>query len=68
MTRYPKKGKGSEWTITELNAIPNDWHGDTLSDGGGLSGEVRVGKNDVAIRFKYAYRWQGKIKWYQCAT
>lgn len=68
MTRYPKKGKGSEWTIAELNAIPNDWHGDTLSDGGGLSGEVRVGKNDVAIRFKYAYRWQGKIKWYQCGT
>jgi integrase len=68
MTRYPKNGKGSEWTIAELNAVPKDWHGDTLSDGGGLSGEVRVGATETAIRFKYAYRWQNKVKWYQCGT
>ena len=68
MTRYPKKGKGSEWTIAELNAIQAAWHGDTLSDGGGLSGEVRAGVNGVSIRFKYAYRWEGKVKWHQCGT
>lgn len=68
MTRYPKNGKGSEWTIAELNAISSDWHGDTLSDGGGLSGEVRVGPTGTAIRFKYAFRWHGKVKWYQCGT
>ena len=43
MTRYPKAGEGQRWTIRELLAIPETWKGDTLSDGGGLSGEVRIG-------------------------
>ena len=69
MTRYPRAGKGSKWTIRELNAIPAEWHGDTLSDGGGLSGEVRLLKNgNISIRFKYAFRWEGKLKWYQLGT
>lgn len=42
MTRYPKAGKGGEWKVKELQVIPADWKGDTISDGGGLSGEVRV--------------------------
>jgi hypothetical protein len=45
MTRYPKAGEGQRWTIRELLAIPETWKGDTLSDGGGLSGEVRVSKD-----------------------
>ena len=36
MTRYPKSGKGSKWTIKELVAIKPEWKGDTLSDGEGL--------------------------------
>lgn len=69
MTRYPKTGKGTKWTIRELNAIPAEWHGDTLSDGGGLSGEVRfISNGNASIRFKYAFRWEGKVKWFQLGT
>ncbi len=38
-TRYPKKGKGSKWTPKELDAIPVEWKGDSVSDGEGLSGD-----------------------------
>lgn len=69
MTRYPKSGKGSKWTVAELKAIPPEWKGDTISDGEGLTGEVRVtSDNDVSVRFKYAFRWDGKIAWYSCGT
>lgn len=69
MTRYPKAGKGGEWKVKELQAIPADWKGDTISDGGGLSGEVRVKANgSISIRFKYAFRWGGKVAWHQCGT
>ncbi|PAU88774.1 integrase [Pseudomonas sp. WN033] len=69
MTRYPKAGKGSKWTIRELNAIPPEWHGDTLADGNGLYGEVRFSKKGSAsVRFKYAFRWEGKTRWYQLGT
>ncbi|TAN29986.1 MAG: site-specific integrase [Castellaniella sp.] len=68
-TRYPKAGKGGKWTIRELQSIPTDWHGDTLSDGEGLSGEVRVAKSGkTTARFKYAFRWQNKVAWFQCGT
>lgn len=68
-TRYPKSGKGRPWTIRELQSISADWHGDTLSDGEGLSGEVRISKDGkTSIRFKYAFRWESKIRWYQCGT
>ncbi|WP_193086766.1 site-specific integrase [Advenella sp. FME57] len=68
MTRYPKKGKGARWTLRELNAIPVDWEGDTLSDGGGLSGEVRVNDGSVSVRWRYAFRWETRISWFQCGT
>ena len=69
MTRYPKKGKGHGWTAVELKGVIPEWRGDTLSDGEGLSGEVRVGASgDVAIRWKYAFRWEGKVVWYQAGT
>lgn len=68
-TRYPKSGKGKPWTIRELQTIPADWQGDTLSDGDGLSGEVRISKDGkVSVRFKYAFRWETKIRWHQCGT
>ncbi|AWM80594.1 integrase [Gammaproteobacteria bacterium ESL0073] len=69
MTRYPKKGKGTKWTQKELLAIPTQWVNDTLADGDGLIGEVRVSKvGDVSIRFKYGLKWQGKKCWYSCGT
>ena len=69
MTRYPKGGKGSKWTVAELKAIPPDWQGDTLSDGDGLSGEVRVAAGRaVSVRFKSAFKWEGKVVWHQCGT
>lgn len=69
MTRYPKSGKGKKWTQLELKVVPAIWKGDTLSDGGGLSGEVRVSSDGVvSIRFKYAFKWIGKVTWYQCGT
>jgi len=69
MTRYPKQGKGRKWTIKELAAIDATWRGDTISDGHGLSGEVRVASDGaITIRFKYAYKSEGKGSWHQCGT
>lgn len=69
MTRYPKGGKGKKWTLLELKAIPREWHGDSLSDGDGLSGEVRVADDGtVSVRFKYAFKWAAKVNWHQCGT
>jgi integrase len=45
------------------------WRGDTLSDGDGLSGEVRANSdNEISIRFKYAFKWKRKVTWHQCGT
>lgn len=69
MTRYPRSGKGRRWTALELKAVTAAWRGDSLSDGDGLVGEVRVASDTtVSIRFKYAFKWQGKVNWYQCGT
>lgn len=68
MTRYPKTGKGTRWTAKELKAIPDTWLGETLSDGEGLAGEIRVGQDGVSVRWRYAYRWEGKLRWFQCGT
>ncbi len=69
MTRYPKKGKGGQWTVKELDAVTADWKGDRLSDGEGLQGEVRVSADGaVSIRFLYIFRWQEKSAWFSCGT
>ena len=67
MTRYPKSGKGSKWTIKELAAIKPEWKGDTLSDGEGLSGEVRY-SGSVSIHFRYAFKWVNKVAWQYCGA
>jgi len=67
MTRYPKSGKGSKWTIKELDAIKQEWKGDTLSDSEGLSGEVRF-SGSVSIHFRYAFKWSDKIAWHYCGS
>lgn len=67
MTRYPKSGKGSKWTIKELAAIKPEWNGDTLSDGEGLSGEVRF-SGSVSIHFRYAFKWADKVAWHYCGA
>jgi integrase len=69
MTRYPKDGKGAKWTPKELDSITPLWKGDTISDGGGLSGAVRVGADDkVSIRFQYIFRIGNKTSFFQCGT
>jgi integrase len=69
MTRYPKVGKGAKWTPKELDSISPLWKGDTLSDGGGLSGEVRVSMNEsVSIRFQYRFRIGNKTTVFQCGS
>ncbi|MEQ1741063.1 MAG: Arm DNA-binding domain-containing protein [Candidatus Nitrotoga sp.] len=67
MTRYPKSGKGSKWTIKELNAVKPEWKGDTLSDGEGLSGDVRF-SGSVSIHFRYAFKWADKVAWHYCGA
>ncbi len=67
MTRYPKSGKGTKWTIKELNAVKPEWKGDTLSDGDGLSGEVRF-SGLVSIHFRYAFKWADKVAWHYCGA
>ena len=69
MTRYPKSGKGGKWTVVELKSIPASWKGDSVSDGGGLSGEVRVSlSNDVSVAFRYGFKLNGKKAWHYCGT
>ncbi len=69
MTRYPSNQKTNKWTSLELKNIPNAWKGDTLSDGEGLSGEVRVSASGIAsVRFKYAFKWGGKVNWFSCGS
>ena len=67
MMRYPKKGKGSKWTTKELDSVKPEWRGDTLSDGEGLSGEVRF-SGTVSIHFRYAFKWSGKVAWHYCGS
>jgi integrase len=67
VTRYPKSGKGSKWTVVELRAVPLEWKGDTLSDGSSLSGEVRLSASgDVSISFRYGFKLDGKKAWHYC--
>ncbi|MET4576757.1 tyrosine-type recombinase/integrase [Ottowia thiooxydans] len=69
MTRYPRSGKGRRWTILELRAISPDWAGDTLADGDGLVGEVRIARDKaVSLVFRCAFRWEGKLTWHYCGT
>lgn len=68
MTRYPKTGKGTRWTAKELQAISKAWLGETLSDGEGLTGEIRSTQDGVSVRWRYAYRWEAKLHWFQCGT
>ncbi len=67
MTRYPKSGKGSKWTIKELDAIKSEWKGDTLNDSDGLSGEVRFSEA-VSIHFRFAFKWLDKVAWHYCGA
>ena len=67
MTRYPASGKGNNWTVLELKAITALWKGDSVADGGGLTGEVRVsGGSHVTVPFKFAFKWNGKVSWHYC--
>lgn len=67
-TRYPKGGKGRKWTAIELKNIPADWKGDTLSEEG-LQGEVRVNQDGgISIRWKTAFKWEGKLSWFYCGS
>lgn len=68
MNRYPKRGKGFRWTVKELEAIPLSWKGDTLADGDGLQGEVRLHGANVSVTWRYAYKWEGKTKRHYCGT
>lgn len=69
MTRYPKKGKGGRWTQKELLAIPASWVNDSIADGDGLVGEVRVSSaGEVSVRFKYGMKWDGRRCWFSCGS
>lgn len=69
MTRYPRQGKGRRWTVKELEAVQASWKGDTLSDGDGLSGEVRSSDGGaIFLPFRYAFKWEGKVTWHYCGS
>lgn len=69
MTRYPNNEKGRKWSSKELDAITSGWKGDTISDGGGLSGTVRVNADgQISIRFQYVFRIGKKSSFFQCGT
>lgn len=55
--------------MKELEAVPATWKGDTLSDGDGLSGEVRLSDGGaVFLPFRYAFKWEGKVTWHYCGS
>ena len=66
MVTRKSNAKNGKWTIKELEAIKPEWLGDTISDGEGLFGEVRVNKNGVKVSFKYGFKWKGKKVWHYC--
>jgi integrase len=69
MTRYPKSGRGRRWTVIELKAISAEWRGDSLADGDGLIGTVRVGDNNVVtVHWRYAFKRDGRVAWHYCGT
>ena len=69
MTRYPNDKQGDKWNVAQLKAIPTEWNGDTLNDTEALFGKVRVsGFGVVSVRFMYAFKWQGNVKWRSCGT
>lgn len=72
MLRYPSnkiENKGKRWTVKQLEAIPPSWKGDTICDGGGLNGDVRVlSSGEVKIAFKYSFSFQGKSARFYCGT
>jgi len=69
MTRYPKSGHGRRWTVAELKAIGASWHGDTLADGDGLSGTVRLGDGKaVTVHWRYAFKRERRVAWHYCGT
>jgi len=66
MATRKSTSKNGKWTIKELEAIIPEWVGDTISDGEGLVGEVRVNKNGVKVSFKYGFKLNGKKVWHYC--
>ncbi len=62
-----RKAVNGQWTVKELEAIPPEWKGDTIADGNGLFGDVRVnGKGEVKVSFRYAFKLEGKVRWFYC--
>ena len=69
MTRYPKSGKGKKWTQKELESVPAEWAGDSLSDGDGLTGEVRAGSDGtVSAVFRFGFKWEGRKARFYCGA
>ena len=69
MTRYPKSGRGRKWTVAELKAVGAAWRGDSLADGDGLSGTVRVSDaGAVTLHWRYAFKRAGRVAWHYCGT
>ena len=69
MTRYPKSGKCRKGTVAELKALSPANAGDTLRDGDGLVGTVRVaGAGPGAVHFRYGFKRDGKKAWHYCGT
>lgn len=67
-TKYPKSGKGRKWTIKELENIPVDWSGSTLNDGDGLTAEVRLNNSEIALVFRYAFKWEQRVCRFYCGS
>ncbi len=68
MTRYPKRGKNYRWTVKELETVPHEWKGDILADGDGLQGEVRLNGGGLLVAWRYAFKWEGKVKRFYCGA
>jgi len=69
MTRYPNDIKGKKWTVKQLENITQAWKNDTLADGDGLRGDVRVNSdNSISVVFRYGFKWEGKLNWFYCGS
>jgi hypothetical protein len=54
--------------VAELKAVTPAWRGDMLADGDALVGEVRVAGDNVAVHFRFGFKWAGKKAWHYCGT
>lgn len=52
-----------------MKAIDTSWRGDSLADGDGLFGTVRLAEGDaITVHWRYAFKREVRLGWHYCGT